>query len=143
MRLVSCLLWRCWLAEIHDIGGNEVLMMKNIDKIRAMSAEELAKWKRSRRCFNNCRFEQTCDMACKGLIEWLYQEINPMPEIKIGDVLDVVLEDDAWYDGVYVAKGIVYILGECICKEITEVKIKSVSRWSSGSMHEIWRADDE
>jgi hypothetical protein len=88
-------------------------------------------------CDNNYCSENTCE---NGIKKWLKREhIEPMPTLKVGDVLDVVLEDGCWYDGVYVAKGIVYILGECICKEITEVKIKSISRWSSGSMHEIWR----
>lgn len=117
--------------------------MKNIDKIRAMSARELAK----ELCFSCC-FCIHSDNFCKNndcyesRLEWLNQESNPMPKIQIGDVLEVVLKGGNWYDGICVAKGVVYIMGECICKEITEVKIKAISRWSSGSMEEIWRADN-
>lgn len=95
--------------------------------------------KKARVISDNCAY-----CTYHEITEWLNKKhLEPMPEIKIGDVLDVVLEDGCWYNGFCVAKGIVYILGECICKEIKEVKIKSISRWSSGGMEEIWRADNE
>ena len=77
--------------------------MKNIDKIRQMSAEELAKFILRDKC-DSCSLgskTEGCYMKCvEGLSEWLNQEINPMPKLKVGDVVKteygeyVVIDDD-------------------------------------------------
>lgn len=123
--------------------------MTNREWLNSLSDEELAKWLDKTAnctvCVNHVAGESSCPMSdcVGGISRWLKQKhTEPMPKIQIGDVLEVVLKGGNWYDGICVAKGIVYIMGECICKEITEVKIKAISRWSSGSMQEIWRADN-
>lgn len=120
--------------------------MKNIDKIRKMSAEELAKWK-NKPCPCRCEFNKTCDMACKGLIEWLYQEANPMPEIKRGDIF-VYLRGQIPFFGVCIYGNIVYLpdKGKCLNfgGEIKENTV-TIKRYDSakGTMEEIWGADNE
>ena len=90
--------------------------MKNIDKIRAMSAEELANLictKDTAICascmaFKYCKSEQNKSNCCEFIIEqWLRQEDNPMPELKAGDlVID--------------KKGNVYLMDKSCCDKMEE-----------------------
>lgn len=67
--------------------------MKNIDKIRAMSAEELGTF--LGKAINNCslcRYQNIpeCSGNCeKGITKWLNQEVNPMPKLQVGDIVEV------------------------------------------------------
>lgn len=64
--------------------------MENIDKFRAMSAEELAKYLVVN-C-NHCVHKPNCsyiddDTCHDGIARWLNQEVNPMPELKVGYII--------------------------------------------------------
>lgn len=76
--------------------------MTNLDKIKAMSAEEFYKFDRKMPChkciyhsdFDGCTNTEPIslshDTVCeRGCIEWLNQEDNPMPEIQVGDIVEV------------------------------------------------------
>lgn len=89
--------------------------MKNIDKIRAMSAEELVLEYQSVRACEVCSYFEDDECSLKGYagsrecnggrIKWLNQEDNPMPKLECGDILTslnkliyVVVQEDYVYD---------------------------------------------
>jgi hypothetical protein len=65
--------------------------MTNLEKIRRMNAEELARVLDE---YVSCDFcihstDNSCDRTCEeGIVEWLNHKVNPMPEIKEGDIVD-------------------------------------------------------
>ena len=71
--------------------------MKNIDKIRAMSAEELVLNYQNVRACEVCSYFEDEECSLKGYagsrecnggrIKWLEKENNPMPELEIGDII--------------------------------------------------------
>ena len=120
--------------------------MKNIDKLRAMTAEELANQIAGIGC-KMCFYKQNspeCDSdKCeKGIAKWLNQEANPMPELHGGDIVKT-------YYGEYVAIG-----GAVLVNPTTMVRnflgslndtVRFVYRYNgSDKRYEtIWSADDE
>lgn len=65
--------------------------MKNIDKIRQMSAEELAKLISNHSSCDFCtsKKENCIDDNCESrILEWLNQDTNPMPELERGDIVE-------------------------------------------------------
>jgi hypothetical protein len=115
--------------------------MKNIDIIRAMSAEELAIWK-NKPCPCRCEFNKNCNIVCKALIDWLNKENNPMPNLKVGDIL-TSKEKRLWI-----------VVGEscCIdpigherklCAALDILKIDRVHSGFTNCFDTIWRADNE
>ena len=125
--------------------------MKNIDKIRAMSAEELGAFlgKAINQC-SLCNYQDIpeCSRNCeKGITRWLNAKIEkPMPEIEAGDY-------------------IVYENGGCLCRAVCvfghkvyridrggccdyggemQEKTISIKRYdiTNGTLEDIWRADN-
>lgn len=120
--------------------------MKNIDKIRAMSAEELAE-----KVFqmNGCVFCAYNDGKClqkdctTGQVEWLNQEVNPKPKLQIGDILEVRYGFNE-YIGVY-TDDVVVIPNpkKSLCITDEDVEILAVWRISvTEGYKRIWRADN-
>ncbi len=118
--------------------------MKNIDKIRAMSAEELADYL-DKNC-DNCAYSLNCasqdDRTCyHGIVEWLNQEVNPMPEIKAGDLLFYGKGKESYYvaiapDKLVTLRGYVIVdLENAIRKD----SITTVKRYKDGGLATIWR----
>jgi len=72
--------------------------MKNIDKIRAMSAEELVLEYQSVRACEVCSYFEDDECSLKGYagsrecnggrIKWLNQEDNPIPKLECGDIVE-------------------------------------------------------
>lgn len=82
--------------------------MKNIDKIRAMSAEQLASvivYKKCSYCDNKgvsgiCSIESglRSSLDCvMGIRKRLNQEVNPMPKLEVGDVLETGSDGCRYY----------------------------------------------
>lgn len=128
--------------------------MKNIDKIRQMSAEELAYCIRdSCLCCSNgeCGPDASTDGCLQGIMEWLNQEDNPMPILKIRDIVETV-------DNRYVVLDnnvAISVAGKCcekqpaIISEVNEIieneTISYIWRYSplTRKFEKIWRADNE
>lgn len=128
--------------------------MTNLDKIRAMSAEELVLRYQSRRPCEVCSYFEDNECSLKGYagkrecnggrIKWLNQVDNPMPKIQIGDcilthinkslVMLVVLSD------IYASN----LHGVMVkWRELKDIlKIKRIND-ENGCVEVIWRADDE
>ena len=110
--------------------------MKNIDKIRAMSAEELAeKLDRKGKC-GLCIWEYAeCGFCACGITQWLNQEINPMPKLKIGDVVKteygeyVVIDDNKVVNPTTMKRTVL----NNIC-----VTTRFIYRYSEDEYKEIW-----
>lgn len=125
--------------------------MKNIDKIRAMSAEELGAFlgKAINQC-SLCHYQDIpeCNGNCeKGITIWLRaKHEEPMPEIKAGDYI-VYEKDGCLCRAVCVFGNIVYRIdrGGC-CNYGGEMQEKTISikRYdiTSGTLEDIWRADN-
>ena len=117
--------------------------MKNIDKIRAMSAEELAnKMAHHCSCCINKDRSPCGSMCVKGILLWLNQEDNPMPDLEAGDVVKTTY-------GEYVAIG-----GAVLVNPITFARnflgnlvdtVRFIYRYDGAEKEyeTIWRADDE
>ena len=126
--------------------------MKNIDKIRAMSAEELGAFlgKAINQC-SLCSYQDIpeCSGNCeKGITRWLNAKFEkPMPEIKAGDYI-VYEKDGCLCRAVCVFGNIVYRIdrGGC-CNYGGEMQEKTISikRYdiTNGTLEDIWRADNE
>lgn len=116
--------------------------MKNIDKIRAMSAEELAEL-----CNNNCQmcvYQENCmEINCvQGIMEWLNQESNPMPELEAGDIIKTHYAEYVAIGGAVIVNPITYVrkfLGEL------DGHIRFIYRYNRAEKEyeEIWRDDDK
>lgn len=125
--------------------------MKNIDKIRGMSAEELGTFlgKAINQC-SLCHYQDIpeCSGNCeKGITKWLNaKHEKTMPEIKEGDMF-IYMQSQIPFYGACVYGNIVYLPGEDRCHnfggEIKE-KIIAIKRYSiaKGTMEDIWRADN-
>ena len=123
--------------------------MKNIDKIRAMSAEELADMlvdKNTVQC-DNCMIYGFChdnycnaEYSCKDVVtKWLNQEVNPMPKLEVGDLIDA----NSWR---YVAIGNDIVvnpsgMGKFCLSSMKD--IKTIWRYKVNRYEAIWRADNE
>lgn len=126
--------------------------MKNIDKIRGMSAEELGAFlgKAINQC-SLCNYQDIpkCSGNCeKGITKWLNAKFEkPMPEIKAGDYI-VYEKDGCLCRAVCVFGNIVYRIdrGGC-CNYGGEMQEKTISikRYdiTSGTLEDIWRAKNE
>lgn len=126
--------------------------MKNIDKIRAMSAEELGAFlgKAINQC-SLCNYQDIpeCSGNCeKGITRWLNaKHEKPMPEIKAGDIF-LYTEKSITYFGVCVYGNFLYLpdKGRC-CYFDGEIKEKvfSIRRYNiaTNKMEDIWRADND
>ena len=126
--------------------------MKNIDKIRQMSAEEFVKNVLQRPSCSFCVYNgKTCDMGkdcIRGRIKWLNQEINPMPDIKVGDIIVVLLD-----------KGLINKIVVClivmsdkhasdlngVMYNLEDLNIRTIKRMNNTNerVEIIWRADDD
>lgn len=72
--------------------------MTNLDKIKAMSAEDLAEYiinfNRCSKCVHynkeefECGYLETPVPCIDGVTKWLNQEVNPMPKLECGDVVE-------------------------------------------------------
>lgn len=125
--------------------------MKNIDKIRAMSAEELGTFlgKAINQC-SLCHYQDIpeCSGNCeKGITRWLNAKYEkPMPEIKEGDIF-LYVEKTVTYFAVCVYGNILYLpdKGKC-CNFGGEIKEKTfaIKRYSieKGTIEDVWRADN-
>jgi hypothetical protein len=70
----------------------------NLDKIKAMSAEDLAEYiinfNRCSKCVHynkeefECGYLETPVPCIDGVTKWLNQEVNPMPKLECGDVVE-------------------------------------------------------
>ena len=119
--------------------------MKNIDKIRQMSAEELVmKVLQQSGCIfcayndGNCQTKD-CNI---GQIEWLNQEANIMPEIKAGDILLTTTPSEYYIavasDKLLTARGLVLLDLE---KVLGRDPIACIKRWNGTDVETIWRYD--
>jgi hypothetical protein len=125
--------------------------MKNIDKIRGMSAEELGAFlgKAINQC-SLCHYQDIpeCSGNCeKGITKWLNAKCEKtMPEIKAGDMF-VYRQSQIPFYGACVYGNIVYLPGEdrCykFCEEIKE-KIIVIKRYNpeKGLLEDIWRDEN-
>lgn len=127
--------------------------MKRIDRFRAMSAEELAEmfeYKACRWCSYYDEPNDKCSINivtrnlshCKvGITEGLNQDDNPMPEIKVGDLL--FYSKESYYvaitpDKLVTLRGYVVVDLE---NAIRNNSIIAVSRYMNGTLTTIWRAE--
>lgn len=117
--------------------------MKNIDKIRAMSAEELAEKLLPPHCeCEYCIINAECNHICGNcygkIAEWLNQEANPMPEIKVGDIVDTI-----YYALVAIDHNVFVRSATREKMELNDAgKIERIWRFNSEGEYEmIWRAD--
>ena len=118
------------------------LTVKNIDKVRDMSVEELAnKIGEKGRCGFCVR---KCDGGCSNcednIIRWLNQEVNPMPTLEVGDIVDT-------NNGLsYVAISPMTLVSrdqrkQCDLEDITRIIIR-ILQYNGDCYQTIWRADD-
>ena len=129
--------------------------MRRIDKFRAMSAEELAEmlgYKACRWCSYYDEPNDKCSIDivtrnlshCRvGITEGLNQEVNPMPEIKAGDLL--FYGKESYYvaitpDKLVTLRGYVVVDLE---NAIRNDSITTVKRWNDGGFATIWRANND
>lgn len=126
--------------------------MKNIDKIRQMSAEELVmKVLQQSGCIfcayndGNCQTKD-CNI---GQTEWLNQEDNPMPELKVGYIISSYYPTiDKTVNYVYLGNSVLWCdKNESFVKFENNMKkfIKAIYRKDVDGFTkvELWRADDE
>lgn len=121
-------------------------MMKNIDKVRTMTAEELAKLCQNRCKMCVCQEKYYCRNSCaEGIVEWLQQEhIEPMPEIKIGDVI---------YCNICKSRARFVVMSDIYAINLKGIFIRwrekndiwKIERMNDGTgfLEVIWRADNE
>jgi hypothetical protein len=125
--------------------------MRNIDKIRAMSAEQLVLEYQSVRPCEVCSYFEGDECSLKGYagerecnggrIKWLEQEVKPIiPELQAGDIIHTklnqyVVTDDKWM----------------VCpmrrEKIRTCEIEKYATYiyrsdSNGHYQEIWRAEE-
>ena len=117
--------------------------MKNIDRIRKMGVEELAKIIADDTCkYCSCKPYRDCDFKCINEVSnWLEQEyIEPMPELEAGDIVV--------YGGLsYVAISSTTL----VCRETEKQyrledinsKVKNIQRYNGSTYQCIWRADND
>ena len=121
--------------------------MKNIDKIRAMSAEELGAFlsKAVNQC-SLCNYQDIskCSGNCeKGITQWLNKKyIEPMPELEAGDIVKTHYAEYVAIGGAVIVNPITYVrkfLGEL------DGHIRFIYRYNGAEKEyeEIWRDDDK
>ena len=122
--------------------------MKNKDKVTS-SAKSMIDWRRKEDC-DVCAYHTggSCyknGMECiAGMAQWLYQESNPMPEIKAGDML--FISEMQYYVAVAPDK-----LTKLNCFVLVDLDnalkfdtILKIMRWDpeNNEVLEIWRAEE-
>ena len=128
--------------------------MKNIDKVRAMSAEELADLicNKGVNFCQNCRVEKYCEWGgekdCSVVwAEWLNAKFEkPMPDLKVGDIIySYYPKTDNKVRYVYLGGNVMWCdKDECfICfDDEMKVYVKWIVRKNEDFTHKIiWRAD--
>lgn len=112
--------------------------MKNIDKLRAMSAEDLAYYLDCKCCIYD---KDPCGNACiTGQTAWLNQEVNPMPKLEVGDVVKteygeyVVIDDNKVVNPTTMKRTIF----NNIC-----VTTRFIYRYSEDEYKEIWSVNND
>ena len=116
--------------------------MKNKDRVTS-SATSMVEWRRKEDC-DVCAYYTggSCyknGMECiAGMAQWLYQESNPMPEIKVGDIVDTI-----YYALVAIDHNVFVRSATREKMELNDVgKIERIWRFNSEGEYEmIWRAD--
>lgn len=130
--------------------------MKNIDKIRAMSAEELVLRYQSVRPCEVCSYFEGDECSLKGYagkrecnggrIKWLTQGDNLMPELKAGDLLFTgkIVEFYVAITPDKLVKANCFVVMD-LDNVLKHDKIAYVARWNSdvNDIERIWRADDD
>ena len=126
--------------------------MKNIDKVRAMSVEELARKIAGlgcEMCFYQRNGHECRNNRCEsGIAKWLNQETNLMPELKAGDIVDTNtgLSFVAISPMTLVSRGQrkQYNLEDITKKLPTGItrRIIRILRYGGDCYQTIWRADD-
>lgn len=122
--------------------------MKNFDKV-TISRASMVEWRRKEDC-DVCAYYTggPCDkngMECReGMIKWLNQKPNPMPEIKAGDML--FISEMQYYVAVAPDK-----LTKLNCFVLVDLEnalkfdtILKIMRWDpeNNEVLEIWRAEE-
>ena len=108
--------------------------MKNIEKIRNMTAEELAEFLENSRCY--CAYNDTdrCDnRSCEqGIAEWLEQEAEKPSifEPRKGDIYYYIDDGGRVIDSVYADIGLKAIGNVCTDKSVMERKAHDLKLWS-------------
>lgn len=117
--------------------------MKNIDKVRAMSVEELAN-KLDKK--GECGFcVRKCDGWCSNcednIIRWLNQEVTP--ELKAGDILLSTTPSEYYIavasDKLLTARSLTVL---DLDKVLRHDQIACIKRWNGTNVETIWRADN-
>ena len=132
--------------------------MKNIDKVRAMTAEELTDlllnhdttYCRDCIAYDYCK-PNYVDKAGKNVScwnsirEWLNQEVKPMPEIKAGDLLFYGKGKESYY--VAIAPDKLVTLREYVVVDLENAirndSIIAVKRYNDGGFATIWRVNND
>lgn len=130
--------------------------MTNLEKIRAMSAEELVLNYHSARPCKVCSYFEDDECSLKGYagerecnggrIKWLNSEANPFPALEIGDVITLKPEGVGYSDeAIYIGDG---YIAQAFIRSKRPLKKENVYKvWRhngpEGGYSMIWRADDE
>ena len=108
--------------------------MKNIEKIRNMSAEELARIFDGTKC-DYCIYgdnNEPCGNCVKSIAEWLEQEAEKPSifEPRKGDVYYYIDDGGRVFDSVYADIGLKAIGNVCTDKSVMERKAHELKLWS-------------
>ena len=123
-------------------------MMTNREWLNSLSDEELARVIHHT-CCNCCIYvNDKCGDCEEGITEWLNKKyIGPMPELKVGDVISLLVDGIKMRDYAILSDKYAYGLfcGYIAEWTIVSKEIKRIQRINNntGDMEEIWRADDE
>lgn len=128
--------------------------MTNLDKIRNMPAEDFAEYiinfNRCSKCVHynkeefECGYLETPVPCIDGVTKWLKQEINPMPYLKVGDIVINRSDVELVIQNACIGKAKDLATDTSISMSIlTNDYVKKIYRYNkeTGDMEEIWRAE--
>lgn len=114
--------------------------MRNVDKIRQMSAEELGAF--LGKAINQCSLCNYRSRNCeKGITRWLNAKIEkPMPEIDIGDIVDTPS-----YIYVSIGSGLLVRPSQGLRVWVSDIEddITTIQKFNVDHYEVVWRADNE
>jgi hypothetical protein len=90
--------------------------------------------------FKYCKSEQNKSNCCEFIIEqWLNKEVNPMPEIEIGDIVAASSIYVALGDGLLVKPSV----GMRVWVSDIKDEITTIQKFKDDHYEVVWRADNE